>query len=35
MSAAIGPALRKDLTEQGTRAVDEVKRTGEAVSLPR
>ena len=27
-------ALRKDLTEQGTRAVDEVKRTGEAVSLP-
>jgi spoIIIJ-associated protein len=26
-------ALRKDLTEQGTRAVEEVKRTGEAVSL--
>ncbi len=27
-------ALRKDLTEQGTRAVEDVKRTGEAVSLP-
>ena len=27
-------ALRKELTDQGTRAVDEVKRTGESVSLP-